>query len=385
MTQTRRALPLVRVLLATASLGLATPLCLHALWEAADGEVFLSLNASIAADSNIGSSAAEVSDTIYTVTPGFSWERSRGRGSISLGAQYAIERAAEYDGFDSENLSANFSIEMDATPSGRLSGGFSAGYFDGSRVGRFENTRLSQRSYDFALNGSYEVTAKLNSRLNASYDETRPEDLPDYDRSSLRLGLGYNIRPLISTFVDVRFTESSSSRSAGELGARGDTSGKAVMFGIDGEITPRLHGSIGIGYDWSESELATGDTEYSGIAYDVSLDWQPRERTSFSLTASNGIRAASLGAIEYVSVEFAADQEIGLNMSANASLGFRSNDYESSLRGDDDVVEATLGFTYAFTRNISVGASYAYTDSDSSNAVFSYSRSVWSLFGNVRY
>ncbi len=384
MTQTRRAIPLTRAILATAVVAFAFPMHLAALWEAADGEIFLSLNTSITADSNIGSNAAELSDTIYAVTPGIAFERSRGRGSLSLGAQYEIERAGKYDAYDSENLSADFSLNMDATPSGRLRGGVNAGYFDGARVDRFENRRLSQKSFNLGLNGAYEITPKLNSRLTTSYDETRPETLADYDRSSIRLGLGYKMRPLISTFMDVRFTKSTSDHQDGP-GSRADTSGKALMFGVEGEITARLSGSIGVGYDWSESELGGIDTEYSGVTYDVSLDWQPRERTSVSLTASNGIRAASRGAVEYMSIELAAKQEIGLNMSATAGIGLRSNDYESEFRGDDDIVDASLTYNYAFSRNISVGARFAYTDSDSSIDLFSYSRTVWTLFGNVRY
>jgi predicted porin len=350
----------------------------HALWEAAEGEIFLQLDASVAADSNIQSSALELSDTIYTVTPGFSWERSRGRGSITLGAQCEIERASEYEAYDSENYSANFGLDMPLTPGQRLRGGISASYFDGSRVDPYQSTRISESSYDISVNGAYQVSNKINARAAASYGNTDPDlDLvPDYEDTSISIGAGYNFRPEVSFYVDARFTDSSSNGT--------ETSGNAILVGLDGQITQKLSGHIGFGYDWSESEVGTVTYDYTGPTYDVALTWAPRERTTIALSASNGVQSTSGGGTDYTNFSLTLDQEIGLNMSGNAGITYRSSEFAGANRSDD-VWEGTVGWTYAFTRQISMGLTYTYTNSESSSAFIDYTRSVWRLSGSARF
>lgn len=356
----------------------------RALWEAAEGEIFLQLDASVAADSNIASNSLELSDTIYTVTPGFSWERSRGRGSITLGAQCEIERASEYEAYDSENYSANFGLDMPATPAGKLRGGISANYFDGSRVDSYQNTRISETSYDFGLNGAYQVSNKINARAAASYGNTDPENLASYEDTSLSVGAGYNFRPDVSFYIDARFTDSSSGDSALLAGGT-DTSGNAILVGLDGQITQKLSGHIGFGYDWSESETGGVTYEYTGPTYDIALTWTPRERTSIGLSASNGVESTSTGGTEYVNFSLTLTQEIGLNMSGNAGITYRSSDFALEDRGSDDVWEGNVGFTYAFTRQISMGLTYTYTNSESTTDLINYTRSVWRLSGTARF
>lgn len=383
-TSLRVVRPVPRVVLASLLLGLLGSLPALALWEAADGEVFVSLDASVSADSNIGSNALEQSDTIYAVTPGVSWERSRGRGSVSFGAQVEIERASEAETYDSENYSADFSLSMPATGSGRLRGTFDASYFDGSRVNSFQNTRISEQSYDLNLSGAYHVSARINARAGATYGKTEPETLAEYESNSLSAGLGYNLSPDVSLFLDARFRDSSSERLDG-LGSSSDTSGNAFLVGLDGQLTARLSGQIGIGYDQSETSFGGVEREYSGFTYDASLTWTPRERTSLTLDASNGVQSTSSGGTEYSRVNLSVAQEIGLNMSASVGVGFRSSDFASSARGDDDVMDATARFRYAMTRNISWSLAYRYTDADSTSVIVNYSRSVWTFSGTARF
>ncbi len=368
------------------ALFLAGVACLpaHAIWEAADGEVFLSLEGEIAADSNILSNSDELSDTIYRVTPGISWERARGRGTISLDANCEIERASEYEAYDSENYNANFPLDVPATTSGRLRGSLTAGYFDGSRISSSQNTRVAETSFNIGANGSYQVSGKVNARLGGLYNDTTSDELADYTNSALNLGLGYNIRPTISTYLDVRFTEGSSGYSE-TIGSGTDTSGNAILVGVDGEITPKLTGHAGFGYDWSESETGGVVYEYTGPTYDVSLTWSPRERTTVILEASNGIDATSTGGVDYTNIGIDLRQEIGASIVGTAGVNYRNSDFSSESRGSDDVFEATVGATYSFTRNYSIGASYTYTDSDSTLAYVTYDRSEWKLFASARF
>jgi len=383
MTTSRRVRPFAP---AAAALSAAVILALpaHGLWEAAEGEIFLLLDASVAADSNIAANSLELSDTIYSVTPGFSWERSRGRGSVSLSGACQIERASEYEGYDSENYSADFSLQMPVTAGRRLQGGITASYFNGSRIDSFQNTRISETSWDFGIDGSYQVSNKVNARASASYGFTDPETLAYYESTAFTVGAGYNFRPEISFFVDARFTESSSSNSALISGGT-DTSGNAILVGIDGQITQKLSGSIGFGYDWSESDNGGAITEYSGPTYDIGLNWAPRERTSVSLNASNGVQSSSTGSTEYIRVNLTVSQEIGLNWSADAGVSYRSSDFAVSTRGNDDVWEGNVGVSYAFTRQVSMALSYTYTNSDSSSAIVDYTRSVWALSASARF
>lgn len=383
MTTNRRVRPLPRLVIASAVLGLSTAAPLAAIWEVADGELFLSLDAAISADSNISSSSAELSDTIYSVTPGFTWERARGLGTISLGAECEIERASEYEQYDSENYSANFALSMPASSAQRLRGSINASYFDGSRVNAFENTRVSETSYSVGFDAAYQATGKINTRLGVDYSKTEPEQLAEYERNAINVGLGYNFRPDVSAFLDVRFTDSSSNPFGERLST--DTSGNAVLIGLDGQITPKISGSIGFGYDWSETNSGGEQRDYSGPSYDVSLTWSPRERTTIGLEAANGIQSTGTGGTEFFNVGLTVNQEIGFNMSANAGLSVRSSDFADENRGEDDVVQATLGGRYSMTRNISFGVSYTYTDSDSSLPLTNYSRSVWRFFGTARF
>lgn len=355
-----------------------------ALWEAAEGEVFLSLDAAVSADSNIGSNALERSDTTYSVTPGISWERQGGRATMSLSAQCEIERANKYDAYDSENYSAHLNLDVPATSSGRLRGTLIAGYFDGSRVDSYQNTRISESSFNVALRGAYQLTPKLNGRAGATYANTDPEDLAEYTNKSYNVGIGYNLRPDVSAFLDVRFTDSSAGFST-EVGGGTDTSGEAIIFGLDGQITPKLTGHAGFGYDWSTSTLANVDFDYTGPTYDVSLTWRPRERTTMELLASNGIESTSTGGTDFTTVAFTVDQEIGLNIAAHAGVSYRSSDFALDTRGEDDVWDYTIGGRYVLTRNISLGLSYTYTDSDSTRALTKYTRSLWRFTATSRF
>ncbi|MBE2214155.1 MAG: outer membrane beta-barrel protein [Opitutaceae bacterium] len=385
MTTNRRALPLSRVgVAAVLILALSGPTPAHAAWPLAEGELFLSVDGSIAADSNIASNATELSDTIYTVTPGFTWERSRGRGSVTFSANCAIERASEYSSYDSENYSADFSLSMPATASGRLKGNLDLSYFDGSRVDQYLNTRIAERGFNGSLDGSYQISNRINGRASVSYGESQPENAPSYEESSMSLGLGYNLRQAISAFVDFRFTDSSS-ESSPVFGPGSETSGNAIMFGLDGQITSRLSGSMGIGYDKSESEAGSEQDETSGMTYDVSLTWTPRTRTTFNLRASNGVQSTSVGNTEYVTIALTGSQEIGLNMTADVGVSFRSSDFGGTRTGGNDFVEAFASLDYRFSSRFSISGKYTYSDSDSTDPIVVYQRDVWLLSASARF
>jgi len=384
MTTNRRA-RLIRHAAASLLLFSATPATpLHALWELAEGEVFVSLDTVLSSSSNIDSTSDERSDTIYSLTPGLSWERSRGRGSVSLGVRCEIERALDDATYDSENYSANFSLQMPVTAGRRLEGRLTLGYFDGSRVDAFQNTRLSESSYELGLNGSYRVSSKINARVGASYGKSEPEGLPGYEDTSLSVGLGYNIRPLVSLFLDVRQTDSSSDADA-LLPSGTDTSGKAFILGLSGEITPKLTGSIGFGYDMSETRIGSTTVDNDGLTYDANLSWSPRERTNVSLTASRGTQSTSTGGTAYESINLSGSQRIGLNMSVNAGVALRMSENTLQSSVGSDLWEVNIGATYAFARGISMGASYSYSVSDSAIARVDYVRSIWSLTASARF
>ena len=122
------------------------------------------------------------------------------------------------------------------------------------------------------------------------------------------------------------------------------------------------------------------DTGSTTLVGNLSLGWQARERTAFTVSAnrSQGLSTGNQSVINNT-VRFGVTQRIGERTSLTASLGQDWSTYPSTGRSDRHT-RGGLNLGYSLNKNWQAGVAYTATLSRSDIARFEYDRHVVSAF-----
>lgn len=336
-------------------------------------ELFLTGTVGIRSDDNIFLSSTKVDDVIIDINPGF--ELVFGKGSITEGHLSFTESFARYsenDAQDTELAALNFSSNYD---DGKTTVATKAGYNE-----LVQNTAdlvgLTPRDIT-TLGIDAELSASAKSKVgigaqysNTDYGRTGYNDLTTF---TIPLDYYYAVTSKVDLSLGVRYRTT-------EVTGGIDSKGYAYRVGARGEFSPKVTGTIKVGF--STRELDTGPSE-DLLDIDAKLNIELSPKSTLQLTASNDFGVSAQGA-EQKNLAFGGTLigKVSDQLSFRGALNFRAIDYYSRT---DDYVEAQLGLDYVVSTAVTVRAGYAYRNNESDLAGGDFDNSVFSLAARFRY
>lgn len=374
----RRTCAAGRALLFTASATLLWTSRGFALGEFAGGLVRINTFAEVTADSNSFGNASEESDVIYTLRPQLTYDREGSRGSAHFDVGYAINRFADNSGLNSEDISVNGSIEL-VPGGGRLTGSLNLAYFDGSRADEYIGARVDIRRLNFGVDADYALGGRTSLRFGADVNRYRTDVRPDADSWSLRAGAGFRFRPTLSAFLDYAHGDTENSAPDG-TGIVSDYSTDNISVGLNGTFTPRLSGTVSVGYDTynARSQDTLGDG--NSVVSRVSLTWEARQNTQVRLSGGRSNRiTSSAQSFDTVSATISVDQKLGPRLGAEASLLWENFETREIALVDDDRIAANLALRYTPNDRLGFSATVTHSDRNSDNPLLDISRTTLTL------
>jgi hypothetical protein len=382
--------------------------------EIARGALLLRTTGSATYDSYFLGTTSNDADVIYTVYPALEYSRRAGRAQLFGSAGMAVNRYDENSDLDSEDLRLNGSVTMPTAEGSRLEGSFGLSYNEATVVDLFVNDRVPTKSFSANLNFDYKLSSRMTLSETLSYGYTLRELYSDQELLSNQIELTYdNVLRDASLFFTHTFTRTASSGdnelrqdldqfsnsisvglskpiygdvrgrasvgyslftdSAGDAFERDRDKGSAfVELGIDGPFLPRnrfpkLKSSASLSYQQSQ-RAGIGDTAGRFLGGNLSLAWEARQRTQLYIRGSRSIDlTVSDFTVERTQISGGFNQQIGLSIGVNGSVGYSWNDFRGRDR-TDNVLDANLGAGKAFNKYLSVGANYTFQQVENSGA-----------------
>ena len=164
------------------------------------------------------------------------------------------------------------------------------------------------------------------------------------------------------------------------LGAGGlnrDSTGWALLAGVDFDISNLLRGNLAVGYmeqEFDDTLLPNGGgtlagTSIDGVSVDGGLEWFPSEMTTIGLSARRAIRDSQLfESVGYTAEEFGVrvDHELRRNIVLSASVTAGRDEYEG-IDLDYDRIEYGVGGTYFINRNLRANLNFTHESQEASD------------------
>jgi polysaccharide biosynthesis protein VpsM len=345
-------------------------------------ELFLTGSVGVRFDDNVLMSANKVNDTVFEVVPGLLLEFGKGSQVTGI-ASYAatITRYNDNGSLDDELSALRFRSNFD---NGTTKFGLN-----------FSFEELNQNTVDTAAANTNRGTLSPREVTTAGANV----EFGISGKSKLGIGLTYlNTDYKLATFTDSKITTvpityflELTPKVDGQFGFQyRDTSlsGNALdskdyfyFVGARGEFTPKLNGSLRVGYS---QRTRTGLSSVSTIGIDSSLVYAYSEKTRFNISLSNDYGNSGVGDSQRnLSFGLGLESAVSPELTLNAGLNYRNIDYFN--RGADDYTEFNLGGTYQFNRHFSVNASLVHRINESPLPTADFDNTVLAFTARLRY
>ncbi len=363
-----------RISILVASVAISTAAYSAPFLAVGDGaELFLTGTVGVRADDNIFLTAAEVDDVILDINPGF--DLVFGKNAATKGHFSYVESFLNYSDNDRLNTSlsaVNFSSNYD---DGKSKLDAKAGYNQVNQ-NTFDVQGLSRRDIATAsLIAEVSVTEKSSIGFGGTYSDTdyKRNTLSDLTEFTVPVNYYYELNPKLDLSLGFRYRDSNV-----QLGL--DSKDYAYRVGFRGEFTPKVIGSVQVGF--GNRELSNGQDK-DILDVDAAVNFLLSEKTTFQVTASNDFGTSSSGADQKT---FSLGGNI-INKASDewyvrAGLSYRALDYYTRT---DDFIEGQLGADYIVNANVTITGAYAYRNYESDLGGAGFKNNVFSLSANFRY
>jgi polysaccharide biosynthesis protein VpsM len=358
----------------------------HAFAEVARGKLVATARLAGSYDTNIFSNNTEVDDFTSSFTPGLNYTRDVGR--ISATAQLGVNAItfADTNGQDSLDPFINASFKHDRAEKG--SDALSLGYARTTEANDLLLDRVESDIYRGNLRTDYFYSEKTGFRLDGGYRISTYDTAGYNDVESYTLGGGvlYRYSPKLVANATYSFnTELATSIPAARLS---DPSSDNHRFGIglEGELAPKLTGTVGVGYGYREFDVDGSD---EALLFNAGLSWLAAEKTKVSLVAAQGFdTTANAESARTLDVTLGARQSLTEKISLNASIGYGESQLDevgTPVSREDESYNFGLGASYSVNDHASVTTTLLHRINESTLARADYDRTVVSLGVNLTY
>jgi len=357
--------------------------------EIARGSLTAGLSARAEYDTNIFGNNTSDADTIFSFTPDLRYTRAVGKISTIAVAGVNIIRFNEADDENSEDPFASVTFNYDAADKGnaRLSIGF-------ARSSQADDTVLDRlKSDEYALDSmvNHFYSEKLGYRVGfgTTISESKTNGFNDVDTYTVSLGSVYRYSQKLNAALTYSFRKSGTEDVDTTLFEKPDSDDHRLTASLEGEISPKVTGQIGVGFsirDYDEGGSDVAPTLSTG------LNWAAAEKTTVSFNATQDFEttSAAQSALRF-KTSLGVTQAINAKLNLTGSFGYEHATYENSAvapadngRTDDSFI-FQAGAAYAFTRYVSANAGITYRDNQSDAARADYERTIVSVGVSARY
>ncbi len=359
------------------------------------------LSASVAYNDNIYlSESGEKSDTIFTISPGLefaSGEVGRNKFSFRFVENFLMYMDESDNNAQLENFDATFSHGAEGD---KLKLTTAAGFHHNQSVSsRDRRNGKVVRSYNYYANAiaSYLLGEKLSVRggfkwTGTTYDNSR-YDYNDRQQYAIPVYLYYAVTEKLNAGLtaEYRYVDlAASGKNKANAGTKDKPGTQDVWFlglSAEGYVWSKLSLKGRIGYTTSDYNHRNidGNDGSDTLGMSITADYKATEKLLTSLTVNRDFDlAGDASGITETGVTLRAVYTISEQWSANGSLGYRNDDYESSSR-EDDYYMFSVGAAYAITDYASIYANYSLAVDDSNRSGCDYTNNIITVGVSIRY
>lgn len=246
-----------------------------------------------------------------------------------------------------------------------------------NEVGSFSNLGANVNRWVFRddLRLGYVVTEKLQAHALGHFDSIDyAGNLPLYDQNGLRgsLGASYQAFSKVSLFSETYYGQVSSTPNF-ETAKPPHLKQGGVFLGAKGEFTPRIQGSVQMGYEIREFGDGTDVPGVPVVLASLSYQMTEKRTASLSYTRSTGV------SVENANTSFASDtilfdlsQKLGVRekWTGNLTAQYRMDNRENragSADGEDSYY--SIGFRLSYQIQLWLSTALAYVHESYSSSV----------------
>jgi len=346
--------------------------------ELARGTLTATANLSGAYDTNIYSNSTEVADYTASFNPGLSYLRKAGSIESSIKTGVKAFSFTDAKGQDSIDPYVNGTFTLDRAEKGQAS--VSLDYARTTGANELLLARVESDEYRGSGRVNYFYSEKTGVRLNTNYRLSQ-FNTPGYnDVSSYGLGGGlvHRYSPKLVASATYDFSPEKATNRA--LVSNPSSQNHRFQFGLEGELAPKLTGSTSLGYAYRAFDNGGADDT---MLLGVNLDWNPIQKSTFSLSASNDFNTtAGAESVRAFDVRLSFRQGLSEALTASAFVGYENSDITqqpSTFDRADEAYNVGLSLSYGINKQWSAGTGLTHRMNQSNLGTAEYQRTILSL------
>lgn len=307
-------------------------------------------------DSNIEGVKDGESDVEMTYSPTVGFTSQSGLLGLDARVGGVFGFFADQSEYDYQLIRSNVAVTYPNTPDIPYTLTLSGGYNETSDVDTFSGRRLEYGVAAASASFRYNVNERWGFRVSGRWSDL------DYDdsrfSSQTTKGGGLDLVYIYSEKLDVFLGYSYS-----DMDASTDAEDHTFRLSLEGDITPKLTGTLGFGYQIRETEF-----DESGDPYvNLSLGWAVNERFELVASGNMGFFTTSAGSSgQRMSAGLAGVLALGGAVSASLGVNWQEQSYDTfGLDRDDEFLAYRAGILWQLGLSASLEASITYSDVDS--------------------
>jgi len=377
ITSSKLALPFVLLgLLAT------TPGYSLVTFNDGQNSIFVNVTTGMSWNSNINSSAAKMSDGIWSTSVGVNFSRRAGIISIDANATANISR---FNSHSEENF-ANPDMSLSLSKhSGRTTGTLTLSGARQNRADSAANIRNESWYYNAQGNLKYPVISRYSLTFGGGFNERTFRNAP-----------GYLVNDRVtnwSTGLDYAYTDQTS-LTASYRGRYGETSAHdsyydhAFLVGVSGKLLPKLTGNFSMGYQ-KRDNTKKWQGSHSSMTMSGSANWRINPRFNASLFASKDFSVASTNVhTDTLNVGTSLSYSMGPRFSLSGGVNGGESRFLGAAGGGrkDQFFGANVGASYTvYGDYLRLHLGYSYHRNWSNTSISDYDSDSISLSASSRF
>ncbi len=317
-------------------------------------------------DSNINGNSSEESDIELAYKPTLNFTRRSGLLGIDASVGGGFGWFLDNSEYDYQDFYSSFLIDYpnDASIPYRLTLG--GGYNSTTTLDRFVGRRVASDNANLSARFRYNVNERWGFSLNSRWSEITYDSEGYTDQTTWGAGFDfvYIYSEKLEIFAGYGYSETS---------AINDFQDHTFRIKAEGELTPKLTGILGLGYQIRESS-AFGNT---GDPYvNLDLAWAVNERIEVAANGGIGYSTTSTGS-SGTNTKLGMVAAMALGASLTGSLGVSYNESEYSdfgLDRSDEYLSYQAALAWQLGASAALTGSVTFEDADSTRAQLVYDR-----------
>jgi hypothetical protein len=317
-------------------------------------------------DSNINGNSSEESDIELAYKPTLNFTRRSGLLGIDASVGGGFGWFLDNSEYDYQDFYSSFGIMYpnDASIPYKLTLG--GGYNSTSTLDRFVGGRVASDNANLSARFRYNVNERWGFSLNSFWREITYDSARSTDQTTWGAGFDfvYIYSEKLEIFAGYGYSETS---------AINDYQDHTFRIKAEGELTPKLTGILGLGYQIRESS-AFGNT---GDPYvNLDLAWAVNERIEVAANSGIGYDTTSTGS-SGTTTKLGMVAAMALSASLTGSLGVSYNESEYSdfgLDRSDEYLSYQAALAWQLGASAALTGSVTFEDADSTRDQLVYDR-----------